>query len=552
MAGVGRRGFAAAARAAMFATNITGQTSHSPSFATPGMDGRRPNAPKFLDISTAPNVLHAANTPPLSPNPSTHSSTHSPHSPYSPTSFPLATPGGPSSPSRPAAGPAIASSRTPSPSTLSQIDRLTQTPTPTPADYAKQPQTPTTPMTPSGSMMPFFEKFKNKMPLSPSVSGFGLEHKETSRSPSPDPESGSEYSGSGLAYADETDEEERGLIASPTVKPLAAKDNNQVRFPSLSEKSTAKLGYSGSTSSSGSSGRRPSSPPRADMPMRSISDASRSSARASTKGGLEHAMETLFEDPMSPTTSTASTSYAVAPGLTKSNTTSNRGSSVNAVKLPTRSHTSPTLHTHALGESSKKRERKTRVCVRCERRIDDGRWVRMDMGKVMCERCWKNMYLPKCRRCNLPIEKHAVSSSDGQLKGKYHRECFNCHTCHKPFPDKTFYVFDGKPFCAYHYHEANDSLCAAATCGQPIEGPCAVSHAGDRYHPEHLLCEHPRGCTERLEEYYEVDGRMLCERHAFMGHSEDDEDEDDERERRAMKRTTRFIDLAQLGGSGLR
>ena len=41
----------------------------------------------------------------------------------------------------------------------------------------------------------------------------------------------------------------------------------------------------------------------------------------------------------------------------------------------------------------------------------------------------------------------------------------------KPFPDKTFYVYDGKPLCAYHYHEANDSLCAAARCGQPIEGP---------------------------------------------------------------------------------
>jgi hypothetical protein len=35
----------------------------------------------------------------------------------------------------------------------------------------------------------------------------------------------------------------------------------------------------------------------------------------------------------------------------------------------------------------------------------------------------------------LPIEKQAVSSSDGQLKGKYHRECFNCHECHVSAPD---------------------------------------------------------------------------------------------------------------------
>ena len=40
------------------------------------------------------------------------------------------------------------------------------------------------------------------------------------------------------------------------------------------------------------------------------------------------------------------------------------------------------------------------------------------------------MFLSKCRRCNLSIEKQAVSSSDGQLKGKYHKECFNCDTCY--------------------------------------------------------------------------------------------------------------------------
>lgn len=181
----------------------------------------------------------------------------------------------------------------------------------------------------------------------------------------------------------------------------------------------------------------------------------------------------------------------------------------------------------------------------------------------------------QCRRCNKTIEKQAVSSSDGQLKGKYHRDCFSCFTCHvrtptlppraslttarhplhiqKAFPDKSFYVYDGKPFCEYHYHEANNSLCAAARCGRPIEGPCAVSHAGDRYHPEHLTCEY-RGCTERLADYYELDGRMLCERHVQKAIDERD-DEDDyygdfipgDRNTMVMKRTTRFIDLAMLG-----
>ena len=134
----------------------------------------------------------------------------------------------------------------------------------------------------------------------------------------------------------------------------------------------------------------------------------------------------------------------------------------------------------------------------------------------------------------------------------------------KPFPDKTFYVYDGKPLCAYHYHEANDSLCAAARCGQPIEGPCAVSHTGDRYHPEHMTCEFPGypACRERLEvEYWEVEGRMLCAGHAKRGEGsvggcEGEEEEDGGvggeerwvRGAKAMKRITRFIDLAGAGG----
>ena len=37
-----------------------------------------------------------------------------------------------------------------------------------------------------------------------------------------------------------------------------------------------------------------------------------------------------------------------------------------------------------------------RVCIRCEISIENGRWIKMDAGKgVLCERCWKNMYLPK-------------------------------------------------------------------------------------------------------------------------------------------------------------
>jgi hypothetical protein len=116
--------------------------------------------------------------------------------------------------------------------------------------------------------------------------------------------------------------------------------------------------------------------------------------------------------------------------------------------------------------------------------------------------------------------------------------------------------------------QKNDSLCAAATCGRPIEGPCAVSHAGDRYHPEHLTCEYEyagggdgvraRRCDAVLADYYEFDGRMVCERHARALERGEEEEEaalgyagagagpGRSKSKRALKRQTRLINLAGL------
>lgn len=35
------------------------------------------------------------------------------------------------------------------------------------------------------------------------------------------------------------------------------------------------------------------------------------------------------------------------------------------------------------------------TCMRCSRDIEDRRWIRVEGGGVLCDKCWKNMYLPK-------------------------------------------------------------------------------------------------------------------------------------------------------------
>ncbi|KAJ2779407.1 hypothetical protein H4R18_004027 [Coemansia javaensis] len=128
-------------------------------------------------------------------------------------------------------------------------------------------------------------------------------------------------------------------------------------------------------------------------------------------------------------------------------------------------------------------------------------------GRVYCVRDYRRMALV-CRGCSRPCESTASRDAVHALDAWWHRRCFNCQECRQPFPDKSFYVLDGRPYCRYDYHKLNNSLCAA--CAEPIEGPCAQVNEG-RFHPECFACAH---CAEPLRDvYYAIDARFFCERH---------------------------------------
>ncbi|KAJ1792692.1 hypothetical protein LPJ59_004809, partial [Coemansia sp. RSA 2399] len=113
-----------------------------------------------------------------------------------------------------------------------------------------------------------------------------------------------------------------------------------------------------------------------------------------------------------------------------------------------------------------------------------------------CQGCGKH--------CDPPPSKDTVNALDAW----WHRACFNCQECHKPFPDKSFYVLENRPYCRYDYHRLNKSLCVA--CSEPIEGPCAQVLEG-RFHPGCFACYQ---CGEALRDvYYSLDGFFLCENH---------------------------------------
>ncbi|RDL39139.1 uncharacterized protein BP5553_03479 [Venustampulla echinocandica] len=133
-----------------------------------------------------------------------------------------------------------------------------------------------------------------------------------------------------------------------------------------------------------------------------------------------------------------------------------------------------------------------------------------------------------CKACGEPIKGKSVSSADGRLTGRYHKQCFVCTTCKEPFQTSTFYVIDDAPYCERHYHKLNGSMCT--TCDRGIEGQYLETERQQKFHPRCLTCA---DCKRSLRhDYFEMDGRVYCERDAF---------------RRAQK--GRFLGAAASGSS---
>ncbi|GAA5967478.1 hypothetical protein JCM11641_000559 [Rhodosporidiobolus odoratus] len=170
--------------------------------------------------------------------------------------------------------------------------------------------------------------------------------------------------------------------------------------------------------------------------------------------------------------------------------------------------------------TSSSRVKPAKSCTTCSRPLPSSHDVQLSGdGQPFCRPCFADRFLPKCRKCRKAIEGGAVTSSDGKVVGKYHRECFACFECGEGFAAGEFYVFDGKPYCQQHYHFLNGSLCANGSCGKPIEGSCVSlvgeeNGGGGRYHPPCFQCSEPSCVVPLLVHHFVVDRLPYCELHA--------------------------------------
>lgn len=245
--------------------------------------------------------------------------------------------------------------------------------------------------------------------------------------PSSPSESGSEH---GLAYAESTDceddddedddEDAKSIPSRDAVTPLPQRmksilKNRNVNNPSdpnpevRADRPGVKFG--GEQRSRSSSASSSESANRRSVFSRIVS--------VGGPGALDRAMETLLEElpglpnPYESTDATRNRSGSIASTTSRTSGSSNvllatttlakRSNTVQSpdsrrsLKLPTRSKTGPPRESSALQDTERheRRVKKAKVCLKCDKKIEDGRWVQVDAGGVLCEKCWKNMYLPK-------------------------------------------------------------------------------------------------------------------------------------------------------------
>ncbi|KAF2259304.1 hypothetical protein CC78DRAFT_74257 [Lojkania enalia] len=146
-----------------------------------------------------------------------------------------------------------------------------------------------------------------------------------------------------------------------------------------------------------------------------------------------------------------------------------------------------------------------------------------------------------CRGCGEAIIGKSVKDSSGRLTGRYHKECFVCKTCRSPFPSADFYVFDNSPYCEQHYHKLNGSLCKS--CNRGIEGQYLETDQRQKFHPRCFTCLTCRVVLR--DDYYEVGGKVYCERHAYHASQQNNMlGPGGNRSRNLQKRTTRLMMMA--------
>ncbi|KAF9575375.1 hypothetical protein EC968_003426 [Mortierella alpina] len=118
-----------------------------------------------------------------------------------------------------------------------------------------------------------------------------------------------------------------------------------------------------------------------------------------------------------------------------------------------------------------------------------------------------------CQKCLEKVTENGIRLQNGD---RFHIGCFLCHGCKQVFTESEFHIVFGRP-----YHPSCVSLAGTTgtnglitKCQQchKIIGNKSIRFAGLNYHPQCFTCTHCHDVLHSTSRFFEVDGRVECER----------------------------------------
>jgi hypothetical protein len=130
-------------------------------------------------------------------------------------------------------------------------------------------------------------------------------------------------------------------------------------------------------------------------------------------------------------------------------------------------------------------------------------------GKFYCEKdAREQMPRYSCGQCDQSIEGPYVDAMGAQ----WHKECFVCTECCKPFSGNEFRKHNGKPYCEEHFKVLFSENCTKCskelTAGQPV-----FEAADMKFHQACFTCHDGDHPIEEGAEFFNHEGHVWCDVH---------------------------------------
>lgn len=129
---------------------------------------------------------------------------------------------------------------------------------------------------------------------------------------------------------------------------------------------------------------------------------------------------------------------------------------------------------------------------------------------IYCLEHYQEALSEKCNGCGQSVGNRFVKA----LGFAWHRECFVCEACARPFMGGQFHRHEGKAYCRDDF--ANLFATKCSTCSKPITSGITVKVLGRAFHEDCFRCPFNNHIIDPGAPLKVINGAVFCKEHASM------------------------------------